>query len=173
MEPWNSGRPEKPASIFLPSRALVSGPPPSYVTKLTSLGSIPVSAASCIGNRWSGPPGDDPPPTASEPGSAFQASRKSSTVSNGESPGTRIPSGSLISWAIGVASLRPNGLAKEYVEPTTPSPTVISVCSSPTLPTSSVIATAPPAPTTFVTVMSPPVMSSSSSTCTASRPVRS
>ena len=84
-----------------------------------------------------------------------------------------MPSGSLISWAMGVASRRPNWLPNEYVEPTTPSPTVISVFSSPTCPTSSVIATAPPAPTMFSTVMLPPVMSSSSSTCTASRPVRS
>ncbi len=43
---------------------------------------------------------------ANEPGSAFQASTKSSTVSYGESAGTRIPSGSLISWASGVASRR-------------------------------------------------------------------
>ena len=43
---------------------------------------------------------------ASEPGSAFQASTKSSTVLYGESDGTRIPSGSLISCASGVASCR-------------------------------------------------------------------
>ena len=30
--PANSPRPEKPASIFAPSSALVSGPPPSYDT---------------------------------------------------------------------------------------------------------------------------------------------
>ncbi len=92
-------------------------------------------------------------------------------VSYGESPGTRIPSGSLISWASGVASSREYGAAKEYVDPTTPSPTVIIVCSSPARPTRLVIAPAPPAPTTLSTVNDPPVMSSSSITCTAARPV--
>jgi len=62
-------------------------------------------------------------------------------------------------------------LPKEYVEPTTPSPTVIIVCSSPALPMRLVIAPAPPAPITFLTVNEPPVMSSSSITCTAARPV--
>ena len=31
------------------------------------------ACASCIGSRWSGPPGDEPPPTAIPFGFAFQA----------------------------------------------------------------------------------------------------
>ena len=132
---------------------------------------MPISSASCIGKRWSGPPGDEPPPTAIPSGSSVQACTRSSRVSYGESPATSTPSGSLISWASGVASCSWYLLPKEYVEPTTPSPTVIIVCSSPALPIRLVIAPAPPAPTTLSTVNEPPVMSSSSITCTAARPV--
>ena len=92
-------------------------------------------------------------------------------VRYGESPGTSTASGSLISCASGVASWRLYSLAKEYVDPTTPRPTVIMVCSSPARPTSEVMAPAPPAPITLSTVNEPPVMSASSITATAARPV--
>ena len=42
----------------------------------TCLGSMPTALASCMGSRWSGPPGDEPPPTASFLGSAFHAATR-------------------------------------------------------------------------------------------------
>src|SRR3712207_7823467 len=60
-------------------------------------------------------------------------------------PYTTLFRSSLISWASGVASSRRYSLPKEYVEPTTPRPTVIIVCSSPAFPMRLVMAPAPPA----------------------------
>jgi hypothetical protein len=132
---------------------------------------MPTVLASCIGKRWSGPPGDEPPPTVTESGSCFHALTKSSMVLNGESAGTSTPSRSSIRRARGVASCILVSTPKEYSDPTTPRPAVIIVCSSPSEFISLVIATEPPAPTMFCTSKSPPVMLSSSMTATAARPV--
>jgi hypothetical protein len=66
---------------------------------------MPIASASCMGNRWSGPPAVEPPPTVTEAGSAFHASTRSSTVLKGESAGTSSPSCSSINRARGVASV--------------------------------------------------------------------
>ena len=55
---------------------------------MTEVGATPTVIANCIGIRWSGPPGEEPPPTDSAPGSAFQAVTSSSMVWYGESAGT-------------------------------------------------------------------------------------
>jgi hypothetical protein len=76
-----------------------------------------------------------------------------------------------MTWASGVASVTLYWLPKEYSDPTTPRPTVIMAFSSPSSFISSVIATDPPAPMMLVTSKLPPVMSRSSMTSTAARPV--
>ena len=72
--------------------------------KLTLFGSTPTFFATSMGKRWSGPPGDEPPPMVTFEGSAFQAVTKSCMVSNGESAGTKTAPGSSINFAMAVAS---------------------------------------------------------------------
>src|SRR4051795_2581695 len=78
-----------------------------------------------MGSRWSGPPGDDPPPTARLFGFAFHAATRSLMVWYGEFFGTTIAPDSSISLAIGVvwSSLAWDLLV--YCAPTTPSPIII------------------------------------------------
>src|SRR5215218_1109786 len=94
--------------------------------KFTSLGSMPTACASCIGRRWSGPPGAEPPPTARDLGSAFQASTNSVMVLYGESLATTMAPDSSMSLAIGVvwSSLAVDWLV--YWAPTTPRPIIIN-----------------------------------------------
>ncbi len=69
---------------------------------MTLVASMPTAPASCMGSRWSGPPGEEPPPTAMEPGSAFHAVTRSSMVLYGESLLTMMAPGSSIRRASGV-----------------------------------------------------------------------
>src|SRR5687768_16135481 len=87
---------------------------------------MPTAWASCIGRRWSGPPGAEPPPTASDLGSAFQASTNSVMVLYGESLLTTMAPDSSMSLAIGVvwSSLAVDWLV--YWAPTTPRPIIIN-----------------------------------------------
>src|SRR3954453_5292654 len=86
---------------------------------------MPTAWASYIGSRWSGPPGDEPPPTAIALGSAFQAVTRSLIVWYGGFFGTTIAPDSSISLAIGVvwSSLAWDLLV--YCAPTTPRPIII------------------------------------------------
>src|SRR4029453_11959939 len=86
---------------------------------------MPIAWASCIGSRWSGPPGAEPPPTASDLGSAFQASTNSVMVLYWESFPTTMAPDSSMSLAIGVvwSSLAVDWLV--YWAPTTPRPIII------------------------------------------------
>ena len=107
---------------------------------------MPTVFASCIGSRWSGPPGDEPPPTAMPFGLAFQAVTRSSIVLYGESFGTTMAPASSISLASGVVWVSVAFDLEVYEAPTTPSP--ICMASLP-LPFSFTVRwrpTVPPAP---------------------------
>jgi hypothetical protein len=102
--------------------------------------------ANSIGARWSGPPGDDPPPTGTAPGSAFHASISWSMSWYGESFATTTMSGSSMSFAIGVVSCSDDGELFVWTLPTTPRPIDITSFSLPASFTSLPSPTVPPAP---------------------------
>jgi len=133
---------------------------------------MPTASASCIGSRWSGPPGEEPPPTGNEAGFFFQAVIRSSRVLYGESVGTKMAPASSIRRAIGVAAATFASVSFVYAAPTTPRP--ISSMKLPLPDSVSVRArpTVPPAPARFVTSV-PVVTPISSITLTAARPVTS
>src|SRR5690348_9863607 len=87
---------------------------------------MPTAWASCIGSRWSGPPGDDPPPTASDFGLAFQAVMRSSIVLYGEFLGTTMAPDSSISLAIVVVWSSLAWVELVYWAPTLPRPIIIN-----------------------------------------------
>ena len=120
---------------------------------MTSLGSMPTVWASCIGSRWSGPPGTEPPPTARAFGSAFHAVTRSSIVLYGEFLATTMAPDSSISLAIGVvwSSLASDWLV--YWAPTTPSPIIINSLPLPFSETVRDRPTVPPAPARLNTSM--------------------
>src|SRR3954469_8082677 len=137
--------PEVAKPTLLPRMAGSRSPPPSYETKLTVLASIPTACASCMGSRWSGPPGFEPPPTAIF-GLAFHAFTRSEMLWYGESLDTMMPLGSSMSRAMGVV---PESFAADlfvYVAPTTPRPIIMLRSPLPFSFTSLARPTVPPAP---------------------------
>lgn len=107
---------------------------------------MPTAFASCIGSRWSGPPGDEPPPTATFLGFFFQAVTRSSIVLYGESFDTTIAPASSISLASGVVSVSVAFDFEVYAAPTTPRPICMASLPLPFSLTRRWSPTVPPAP---------------------------